>query len=156
VMKDNSLQFDFHKFILPLAHFHYDRFDTPNDEENGKWSLNFSTNPQGDLDKVTLSLDEGEVTFVRRPAKLDEAAAQRVAGSYETPTGGKFQVVFRPGSGLFIVQPGAPDQKLVPYKRLKFHLPEFADVQIEFVEENGQITTMRQITPAGVFVSKKK
>ena len=155
-MKDNSLQFDFHKIILPLAHFHYDRFDTPNDEENGKWSLNFSTNPQGDIDKVTLSLDEGEVTFVRRPAKLDEAAAQRVAGSYETPTGGKFQVVFRPGSGLFIVQPGAPDQKLVPYQALKFHLPEFADVQIEFVEENGQITTMRQITPAGVFVSKKK
>ncbi len=155
-MKNNSLQFDFHKIILPLAHFHYDRFDTPNDEENGKWSLNFSTNPQGDLDKVTLSLDEGEVTFVRRPAKLDEAAAQRLAGSYETPTGGKFQVVFRPGSGLFIVQPGAPDQKLVPYKALKFHLPEFADVQIEFVEENGQITTMRQITPAGVFVSKKK
>src|SRR3989475_3774356 len=93
-MKDNSLQFDFHKFILPLAHFHYDRFDTPNDEENGKWSLNFSTNPQGDIDKVTLSLDEGEVTFVRRPVKRDEAAAQRVAGSYETPTGGKFQVVF--------------------------------------------------------------
>ena len=54
------------------------------------------------------------------------------------------------------MQPGAPDQKLVPYKALKFHLPEFADVQIEFVEENGQITTMRQITPAGVFVSKKK
>ena len=155
-MKDNSLQFDFHKIILPLAHFHYDRFDTPNDEENGKWSLNFSTNPQGDIDKVTLSLDEGEVTFVRRPAKLDEAAAQRVAGSYETPTGGKFQVVFRPGSGLFIVQPGAPDQKLVPYKGLKFHVPEFADVIIEFVEENGQITTMRQITPGGVFVSKKK
>jgi len=155
-MKENQLQFDFHKIVLPLAHFHYDRFDTPNDEQDGKWSVSFSTNPQGDIDKATMSLDEGEVTFVRRPAKLDEAAAQRVAGSYETPTGGKFQVVFRPGSGLFIVQPGAPDQKLVPYKALKFHLPEFADVQIEFVEENGQITTMRQITPAGVFVSKKK
>src|SRR5438477_12073595 len=96
-MKDNSLQFDFHKIILPLAHFHYDRFDTPNDEENGKWSLNFSTNPQGDIDKVTMSLDEGEVTFVRRPAKLDEAGAQRVAGSYSSPTGGKVQVAFRHG-----------------------------------------------------------
>ncbi len=155
-MKDNALQFDFHKIILPLTHFHYDRFDTPNDEENGKWSMNFSTNPQGDIDKATMSLDEGEVTFVRRPAKLDEAAAQRIAGNYETVTGAKFQVVFRPGSGLFIVTPGAPDQKLVPYKPLKFHLPEFSDVLIEFVEDNGQITALRQITPAGVFVSKRR
>ncbi len=155
-MKDNSLQFDFHKIVLPLAHFHYDRFDTPNDEENGKWSLNFSTNPQGDIDRLTMSLDEGEVTFVRPPAKLDETTGQRLAGAYETPTGGKFQVVMRPGSGLFIVSPGAPDQRLMPYKGLKFRIPEFADVLIEFVEENGQITSMRQITPAGVFVSKKK
>src|SRR2546426_2589324 len=152
--RDN--QFDFHKIRLPLAHFHYDRFDTPNDEQDGKWSVNFSTNPQGDIEKATMSLDEAEATFVRRPATLDAATGQRLAGSYETPTGGKFQVVFRPGSGLFIVQPGAPDQKLVPYKGLKFHVPEFADVIIEFVEENGQITTMRQITPGGVFVSKKK
>src|SRR5439155_4284671 len=141
---------------MPMTHFHYDRFDTPNDEQDGKWSINFSTNPQGDIDKATMSLDEGEVSFVRRAATLDPAVAQRLAGLYETPSGGKFQVVMRPGSGLYIVQPGAPDQKLVPYKALKFHLPEFADVQIEFVEENGQITTMRQITPAGVFVSKKK
>src|SRR2546429_8000281 len=148
-MKDNALQFDFHKIILPLTHFHYDRFDTPNDEENGKWSVNFSTNPQGDIDRATVSLDEGEVTFVRRPAKLDEASAQRLLGNYETPTGGKFQVVLRPGSGLFIVQTGATDQRLLPYKQLKFHIPEFSDVVIEFVEENGQITSMRQITPAG-------
>src|SRR5438105_11861036 len=115
-IKESALRFDFHKIGLPLAHFHYDRFDSPDDEENGKWAVNFSTNPQGDVDKATVSLDEGEVTFVRRPPKLDEAAAQLIAGNYETATGAKLQVVFRPGSGLFIVTPGAPDQKLVPYK----------------------------------------
>ncbi len=155
-MNADALQFDFHKIVLPLAHFHYDRFDTPNDEENGKWSVNFATNPQGDISSATMSLDEGEVTFIRKPAKLDEATAQRLVGNYETPTGGKFQVVYRPGSGLFIVSIGAPDQRLVPYKPLKFHIPEFSDVLIEFVEENGQITSIRQITPTGVFVSKKK
>ena len=155
-MKSDRLQFDFHKMVMPLTHFHYDRFDTPNDEENGKWSVNFSTNPQGDIDKVTTSLDEGEVTFVRRPPKLDEATAARLVGNYETPTGGKFSVVLRPGSGLFIVQTGAPDQTLLPYKPMKFHIPEFSDVLIEFVEEQGQITGIRQITPAGVFVSKRK
>src|SRR5260370_27655074 len=44
-LKDNQLQFDFHKIRMPLTHFHYDRFDTPDDEQDGKWSVNFSTNP---------------------------------------------------------------------------------------------------------------
>ncbi|HEV8292054.1 MAG TPA: DUF3471 domain-containing protein, partial [Tepidisphaeraceae bacterium] len=155
-LKDNQLQFDFHKIRMPLAHFHYDRFDTGDDEENGKWSVNFSTNPQGDIDRATMSLDEGEVTFARRPPKLDEAAAQRIAGTYVTPSGATFQVVLKPGSGLYVVRIGAPDQKLTPYKGLKFRIPEFADVIIEFVEENGQITAMKQIDPSGEYVSKRK
>lgn len=154
-VKDTALQFDFHKIKLPLAHFHYDRFDTPNDEEDGQWSVNFTTSPQGDIDKATMSLDEGEVTFVRRPAALDQALAQRMAGTYETASGAKFQVVVRPDGGVFIVRVGAPDQKLIYYKGLKFRIPEFADVIVEFVEENGKITAVKQIVPSGVFVSKK-
>ena len=155
-MKDNQLQFDFHKIKLPLTHFHYDRFDTADDEQDGKWSVSFSINPQGDIDKATMSLDEGEVTFVRRPAKLDEATAQRIAGTYLTASGATFQVIARPGSGLYVVRLGAPEQKLIPYKGLKFRIPEFADVIVEFVEENGQITAMKQIDPSGEYISKKK
>ncbi|HEX6188244.1 MAG TPA: serine hydrolase [Pyrinomonadaceae bacterium] len=154
-MKENALQFEFHKIKLPLAHFHYDRFDSPNDEEEGKWSVNFATNPQGDIDKATMSLDEAEVTFVRKPAALDEATGQRLSGTYETPSGAKFQVTYRPDGMLYVVRIGAPDQKLIPYKGLRFRIPEFADVIIEFVEENGQITGLRQITPGGVFLSKR-
>jgi CubicO group peptidase (beta-lactamase class C family) len=155
-LKDNQLQFDFHKIRFPLTHFHYDRFDTPDDEQDGKWSVNFATNPQGDVDKATMSLDEAEATFVRRTVALDPALAQRLAGTYETPSGGKFQVVLRAGSGLYIVQLGAPDQKLIPYKGLRFHVQEFADVTVEFVEENGQITALKQIDPSGEYVSKRK
>jgi len=155
-LNDQQLHFQFHKISLPLAHFHYDRFDSPDDEENGKWSVNFTTNPQGDVDKATISLDEGEVTFVRRAAKLDEAVAQRIAGQYETVSGAKFQVAYRPGDGLYVVRVGAPDQKLIPYKGLKFRIPEFADVIIEFVEENGQITAMKQIDPSGEYVSRRR
>jgi CubicO group peptidase (beta-lactamase class C family) len=155
-MKDNQLQFEFHKIKMPMSHFHYDRFDTPDDEQDGKWSVNFATNPQGDIDKATMSLDEAEATFVRKPATLDEVTARRIAGTYETPTGQKFQVVYRPGDGLYALFLGAPDQKLLPYKGLKFRTPEFADVVIEFVEENGQITAMKQIDPSGEYVSKRK
>jgi len=155
-LKDNQLRFEFHKIRFPLTHFHYDRFDTPDDEQEGKWSLNFATNPQGDVDKATMSLDEAEASFVRRPAALDPALAQRLAGTYETPSGGKFQVVIKPGSGLYLVQLGAPDQKLIPYKGLRFRVQEFADVIVEFVEVNGEITALKQIDPSGEYVSKRK
>jgi len=154
-LKDNQLRFEFHKFSFPMAHFHYDRFDTPDDEQDGMWSVNFSTNPQGDIDKATMSLDEAEATFRRRPPAIDARVAQRLAGTYETPAGGKFQVVMKAGGGLYIVSSGSPDQKLIPYKALKFHLPEFADVIVEFVEENGKITAVKQINPSGEYVSKR-
>src|SRR5437667_1739983 len=115
-MKNNQLQFDFHKIRFPMTHFHYERFDTPDDEQDGKWSVNFSTSPEGDIDKATMSLDEAEAIFTRRAPTVDAAVAQRLAGTYETPSGFKFQVVVRPGSGLYIVSSGSPDQKLIPYK----------------------------------------
>jgi hypothetical protein len=73
-----------------------------------------------------------------------------------TASGATFQVVFKPGSGLYVVRLGAPDQKLTPYKGLKFRIPEFADVIIEFAEESGQIVAMKQIDPLGEYVSKRK
>jgi CubicO group peptidase (beta-lactamase class C family) len=155
-LKDSQLQFDFHKIRFPMTHFHYDRFDTPDDEQDGKWSVNFSTNPQGDIDRATMSLDEAEATFTRRAPTLDAALAQRLVGTYETPSGFKYQVVMRPGSGLYIVTSGSPDQKLIPYKALRFRVQEFADVVVEFVEENGQITGLKQIDPSGEYPSKRR
>jgi CubicO group peptidase (beta-lactamase class C family) len=155
-LKDGQLQFGFHKMAFAMSHFHYDRFDTADDEEEGKWSVNFSTNPQGDIDKATMSLDEAEATFVRRPPTIDAAVAARLAGTYETPSGGKFQVMQKPGGGLYLVFPGAPEQKLIAYKPLKFRVQEFSDVLVEFVEEQGQITAFKQIDPSGEYVSKRK
>lgn len=154
-LKNGQVQFEFHKIALPMTHFHYDRFDTPDDERDGKWSVNFSTNPQGDIDKATMSLDEAEAVFTRRPTTIDTALAQRLAGTYETPSGGKFQVVMKPGGGLYVVFSGAPEQRLIPYKGLKFRVQEFADVVVEFVEENGRITALKQIDPSGEYVSKR-
>src|SRR6266404_4176751 len=154
-LKDNQLRFEFHKFSFPMAHFHYDRFDTPDDEQDGMWSVNFSTNPHGDIDKATMSLDESEATFRRRPPAIDAGVAQRLAGTYETPGGGKFQVVMKAGGGLYIVSSGSPEEKLIPYKALKFRVQEFADVIVEFVEENGKITAVKQIDPSGEYVSKR-
>jgi CubicO group peptidase (beta-lactamase class C family) len=155
-MKDGQLQFDFHKVVLPMTHFHYDRFDTPDDEQEGKWSVNFGTNPQGDVDKAVMSLDEAEATFTRRPETLDPGLLKKLPGTYETPTGAKFQVVLKEDGSLYLVFAGQPETKLVPYKGLQFHIKEFSDLTVEFVVENGQVKAMKQRDPSGEYVFPRK
>jgi CubicO group peptidase (beta-lactamase class C family) len=155
-MEGGQLQFDFHQLKFPLSHFHYDRFDTPDDERYGKWSVNFSTNPQGDVDKATMSLDEAEAAFTRRPETLDPALLAKLAGTYETPTGAKFQVALKDDGSLYLLFAGQPEEKLVPYKGLQFRLPQFADLVFEFVLENGQVTGLKQRDPSAEVVFKRR
>jgi CubicO group peptidase (beta-lactamase class C family) len=155
-LKDDQLQFDFHKIQFPMTHFHYDRFDTPDDELYGKWSVNFQTNPQGDVDKALMSLDEAEAIFTRRPETLDPNLLKQLAGVYETPTGSKFQVVLKEGNVLCLVAPGQPEEELIPYKGLKFRIKEFSDLIFEFVIENGQVKALKQRDPSGEYVFPRK
>jgi CubicO group peptidase (beta-lactamase class C family) len=155
-LKDGQLEFDFHKIVLPLAHFHYDRFDTPNDELYGKWSVNFQTNPQGDVDKALMSLDEAEAIFTRKPAALDPELLNRVAGTYETPTGARFQVILKADNSLYLKFPGENEQKLIPYKGFQFRIKEFSDVVFEFAVEKGQVTALKQRDPSGEYVFRRK
>jgi CubicO group peptidase (beta-lactamase class C family) len=154
-LKGDQLQFDFHKIRMPLSHFHYDRFDTPDDELDGKWSVNFATNPQGDVDKATMSLDEAEATFVRKPDTLEPKILQTLAGAYENPTGFKYHVVFKEDGSLYLVSPGQPEQKLLPYRGLKFHIKEFSDLAFEFLLENGRPSGLKTVDPSGEYLSKR-
>ncbi len=156
-LEDGQLRFDFHKIRLPMTHFHYERFDTPDDERLGKWSVSFLTNPQGDVDKALMSLDEAEAVFTRKPALLDADLLRRLAGTYETPTGVEFQVVLKEEDGsLYLEYPGQPEEKLVYYKAMKFRVPEFSDVMFEFVGEKGEIKALKQIDPSGEYVFTRK
>jgi CubicO group peptidase (beta-lactamase class C family) len=155
-MKDGVLQYDFHKMVFPMTHYHYDRFDTPDDEHYGKSSVNFLTNPQGDVDRAVMSLDEAEATFTRRAEKLEPAVLKQLAGTYESPTGVKFQVSLKEDGNLFLVFAGQPERKLIPYKGLKFRIPEFSDVVWEFVLEGGQVKSLKQRDPSGEFTFSRR
>ena len=155
-MKDGALQYDFHKMVFPMTHYHYDRFDTPDDEHYGKSSVNFLTNPQGDVDRAVMSLDEAEATFTRRPEKLEPGVLKQLAGTYETPTGAKFQVSLKEDRSLFLVFVGQPERRLIPYRGLKFRVPEFSDVVYEFVVENGQAKALKRRDPSGEFTYIRK
>jgi hypothetical protein len=155
-LQDGGLRMDFHKIRLPLSHFHYDRFETPDDEIYGRTAINFQTNPQGDVDKAVVSLDEAEVVFTRRPSALDPRLLAQLPGTYETPAGYKFQVVLKEDGSLVLVSPGEPEQELIPYKGLLFRIKLFSDVVFEFVVENGRVKSLKQRDPSGEYESLKK
>ncbi|HJZ72245.1 MAG TPA: serine hydrolase [Vicinamibacterales bacterium] len=148
-LKDKQLQFDFHKIKMPLAHFHYDRFDTPDDEEDGRWSVNFRTNPQGDIDQAVMSLDEAEAVFAKKPERVAPSLLTQLAGEYETPTGTRLQVKYQETTGLSLVPPGAPPVALTQVKALRFRTPQFADVVFEFVVEDGRVRALKRRDPSG-------
>ena len=150
---EEELFFDFHKIRLPLRHFHYDRFDTPDDERDGQWSVNFGTSALGEVDKALMSLDEAETVFVRRvpPALSAKATLRQYAGNYETPTGASFEVVLKEEGTLGMAFVGQPFRPLVPWKPHRFRLKEFSDVVVEFVVEGGQVKEMRQVDPSGEY-----
>jgi hypothetical protein len=155
-LKGDQLQFDFHKIRLRLTRFHYDRFDTPDDEENGKWSVNFRTNPQGDIDQAVMSLDEAEAIFVRKPDAIEPALLTQLVGAYETPGGAKIHVVMAASGALSLELPGQPVIPLTHVKRLSFRTPQFSDLILEFVVKEGQVTGLQQKDPSGAFTFPKR
>ena len=148
-LKGDLIEFGFHEFQFPLSHFHYDRFDTPDDEQYGRFSVNFGTNPQGDISTATISLDEAEVVFTRKPETLDAKMLEKLAGVYLTPAKIKFQVLYQPGTGLSLALPGAPPRILIHVKGLQFRTPQFADTIYEFVLEDGLVKALKERDPSG-------
>jgi CubicO group peptidase (beta-lactamase class C family) len=155
-LKDNQLQFDFHKMRFPMTHFHYDRFDTPDDEQDGKWSVNFRTNPQGDIDDAVMSLDEAEAIFVRKPDTIDPKLMSQLAGAYQTPGGVNVQIALSANGKLSLVLPGQPGIPLTQSKGLTFRNPRFSDLTFEFVVQDGQVKGLKQKDPSGELTFPRK
>jgi CubicO group peptidase (beta-lactamase class C family) len=152
--KDTLMQFKLHGIQLPMHHFHYDRFDTKNDEEEGLYSLNYQTNPQGEIDRFVVSLDEGEVTFMKKvDANLSTVEnLVKYTGIYLIGTQ-KINVVLKNKNHLFVE--GSPDIELIPYKTHTFKTKEFSDFIIEFKVENGVVKVMKQIDGSGEYEFKR-
>lgn len=153
--KNDSLYFNFRKTTLPLSHYHYNRFDTPDDEDFGKWSINFDISPQGEISTAVISIDEGQVVFNKKP---DESLSspqtlKQYIGTYEF-AGSEFEIKLQKDKQTLII-PGPPDLELIPYKKDLFKVEKFADMQIEFVNSDGKITGLKYKVPTGVYEMTK-
>jgi hypothetical protein len=151
--ENDSIYFNFRNTTLPLTHYHYNRFDTPNDEDFGKWSINFSISPQGEISEAVISIDEGQVTFSK---KTDESLANpevlsQYAGTYEY-AGSEFEIKLKDNKLTML---GTTDDILIPYKKHIFKVEKFDDLQIEFILENNEISALKYKTISGIFECKK-
>ena|SRR5664280_704462 len=155
-LADTTLQFDFHNMKLPLKHYHYDRFDTPNDEQWGLWTLNFTTNPQGAIEGLYSSIDESQATFTRKadPSLSDPSVLIKYAGKYVTA--GSFINVELIDKDLYLIAPGQPRIMLIPVKSQTFRIKEYPDYSFVFVIENGEVTGFKQIDPSGEYKVEKQ
>lgn len=141
-LRNDSLTFKFNQYELPLFHYHYDRFMTPDDQLYGKWSLMFGTDAQGDISQVKISLDEKEVVFVRvaDPKLRDPEFLRKLAGQYENG-GNRAAIEFRSGE---LVVMSAPPMHLIPYKDNIFRIREFTDQTMEFIlDDSGNPVGMK-------------
>jgi CubicO group peptidase (beta-lactamase class C family) len=152
--KDTALQFTLHRISLPMHHFHYDRFDTINDQDLGLYSVNYQTNPQGEIDRFITSLDEGEVTFMKKvDASLSTTETlSKYAGKYKIGTY-IVNVVLKNKTHLYLE--GSPDIELLPYKPHTFKTKEYSDYTVEFIIENGKVTAMKEKNGSGEYVTKR-
>jgi hypothetical protein len=141
---------------LPLKHYHYDRFDTPNDEQWGLWTLNFTTNPQGAIDGLYSSIDESQATFTRKAdASLsDPGVLIKYAGKYVIA--GSFINVELIDKDLYLIAPGQPRIMLIPVKAHTFRIKEYPDYSFVFVIKNGEVTGFKQIDPSGEYKVEKQ
>ena len=105
-----------------------------------------------------MSLDQAEVTFVRRvPAELSTPATLRqYVGTYVTPSGATFDVALKEDGTLGINFPGQPFQALVPWRPHRFKIKEFSDLTIEFVLEGDRVKAMTQSGPSGKYTFMRK
>jgi len=151
--KNDGLHFNFRKTELPLTHYHFNRFDTPNDEDFGKWSINFNISPQGEINSAIISIDEGQVVFNKKTdvSFSNPDLLKQYAGKYEY-AGSEFEIKLKDGKLALI---GTTDDILIPYKKHIFKVSKFDDLQIEFIMEKDKISGMMYKTPSGIYECKR-
>lgn len=153
---NDKLSFTFNHIHLPLDHYHYDRFVSPDDELYGKWSLIFSLDAQGNVQNVKISMDEKEVTFIKKgDTKLsDPSFLKKLIGQYEM-NGNKIEIALSNNELFFKT---SPPQHLVAFKNNSFRIREFSDQVVEFIFDAAGNPTSFKVTDGGlsyVFTKKK-
>lgn len=156
-LEGSGLRLQFHRLKFPLQHFHFDRFDTADDELFGRFSLNFRTNPFGDVDQIAVSLDDAEALFTRRPATVDLRQLEQLTGSYQDRTGFNYRVSLLDGENLSLLESGEAPIRLVPLASNIFRAEHLPDLRFEFTARPASdVMELRRVSPRGIVTLTRK
>jgi CubicO group peptidase (beta-lactamase class C family) len=153
----DGLTASLHGLSSPLEHFHYDIFKGTQEQMKGL-KLEFLTNLRGDIDRISVVLEDGvdPIVFKRVPpaAMRDPKFLQAFAGTYELL--GQVITVELKGNALTVTVPGQPTYTLVPYLGTEFDLKDLKDYSVRFTMDKDKVTEAVFIQPNGVFAAKRK
>ena len=144
----------------PLAHFHYDIFEIPEDADTPASGerFQFHMNKQGDIHTVSAALEpaaQEDIVFTRVGEKLSRDVLQSLAGDYAL--GELTATVALVGDTLRLTVPGQPQYELVPTRGLSFDIKGLAGFSAEFKkDDSGKVSELVFHQPNGVFTAKKK
>jgi len=96
----------------PLEHWHYETWNVTEGEGKGT-KVNFQMNVQGDVERVSVSLEPAvdAIVFTRKPPELTAGELRRFVGQYELP-GAVATVELQGESRLTVTVPGQPTYDL--------------------------------------------
>jgi hypothetical protein len=137
---------------LWLKHYHYDIFEPFEVKKwgvdttgflDGSLRLNFKSDNSGEISNLEIKIEPtiDPVEFKRTPekAEVDKETLEKYAGEYDL-AGTTAKVYLKGESTLYLFVPGQPEYELYPTEKHKFSIKILDGYNVEFVEENEEIT----------------
>ena len=141
------LQLEFHGFVTPLDHWHYEVFRAPDDKRNRleQMRVQFETDLAGEVSGVAVPVEPNvaPLVFARRPpAEMTQRAfLEPFVGVYEID-GIDWQVLLREDGVLQYVVLGRP-RDLVPVRGTLFRVKDLTGFSVEFLKgADGKVDRM--------------
>ncbi|HBL27047.1 MAG TPA: serine hydrolase [Acidobacteria bacterium] len=140
----------------PMEHWHYDVWNLTEGEGKGT-KVNFETNLQGEVERLSVSLEPSvdPIVFTRKPVELTAEQLRRFAGQYELP-GVVAVVELQGGNRLTVTVPGQPTYDLLAYRANELRLKGLPGFSLRFEEKDGKIVAASFVQPNGTFRAPRK
>ncbi len=153
VFQGGGLAVNFGGITTAMTHWHFDTFRAPMGRlpAQNQTFLQFGTNLQGDVETVSVALEEAAppIVFRRRPSPLmsDPAYLARFVGTYRD--GDTVIRVVRRGPGLLVETSDGRALELAPYRGTEYRAADGSGARAVFSPDPGSATGLLLITTRG-------
>jgi CubicO group peptidase (beta-lactamase class C family) len=159
-MDGDQLKTVYNAMEFPLKHYHYDLFEAHIERFDVTMKISFSMNNKGDIETLRAPMEPmvSDIVFKRVPSKkmTEKRFLEQFTGIYEV-VGMLLTVALKGEKALIVSLPGQPEQELVPYRGMEFHVKGLSGFGVAFKsDEAGNITEALLIQPNGAFTAKKQ